>query len=280
MAIHVLFTMTATPGALGARLPHHLHRNTKGSPFMKINKSLMPFLGKWIGIIAIALLTFFIPLSSAMAQGTGQVSGAVLDSTGALVPGAKVTLKNIGTNAERVVTTNNDGLYSFTNIQPRSHPVTVVGPGFNPYPADVVVSVGGHFTVDAHLTVSNNTTVEISADQTALVNTQTPEVSQVISQEQISQLPSLTRNPYDFVALSGNVSNGDNTAAGTVQNGANRGVNFSLNGQRNSGTEILLDGIENIAVFGDGVGIIVPIDSVQEYRVITNNFGAEYGRAS
>ena len=58
------------------------------------------------------------------------------------------------------------------------------------------------------------------------------------------------------------------------------GVNFSLNGQRNSGTEILLDGVENVSVFADGIGITVPIDSVQEYRVITNNFSPEYGRAS
>ena len=127
---------------------------------------------------------------------------------------------------------------------------------------------------------NSTTTVEVSADQSVQVNTQTPEVSQVINTEQITQLPSLTRNPYDFVALSGNVSSGDNTAAGAAQNGANRGVNFSLNGQRNSGTEILLDGVENITVFGDAVGIRVPLDSVQEYRIITNNFSPEYGRAS
>jgi hypothetical protein len=247
---------------------------------MKIHKTPVPFFGKWIGVLAIALVTLFLPTSSAIAQATAQVSGVVLDPTGALVPAAKVTLKNLGTNAERVVTTNNDGLYSFTNLQPGSYSVMTVGTGFNPYTVNVDVTVGGHFTVDSHLTVSNNTTVEITADQTALVNTQTPEVSQVISQQQISQLPSLTRNPYDFVALSGNVSSGDNTAAGNAQNGANRGVNFSLNGQRNSGTEILLDGVENISVFGDAVGIKVPIDSVQEYRIITNNFAPEYGRAS
>src|SRR6202041_981719 len=130
------------------------------------------------------------------------------------------------------------------------------------------------------LTVSNNPPVEISADQTALVNTQTPELSQVVDQQQISQLPSLTRNPYDFVALSGNISSGDNTAAGKSQNETSRGVGYSLNGQRSTGTEILLDGVENIAVFGDGVGILVPIDAVQEFSVITSNFQPEYGRAS
>ncbi len=248
---------------------------------MKILKSSMPSVpGKWIGMLAIALLTLMLPVTAAMAQATAQVSGTVVDPTGALVPGAKIVLTNLGTNAARTVTTNNDGLYNFTNVQPGSYSVTASGAGFNTFDAKVDVTVGGHFTIDPKLTISNNTTVEISADQTAQVNIATPEISQVINQEQLSQFPSLTRNPYDFVAISGNVSNGDNTAAGGVQNGANRGVNFSLNGQRNSGTEILLDGVENLTVFGDAVGVTVPLDGVQEYRIITNNFSPEYGRAS
>jgi outer membrane receptor for ferrienterochelin and colicin len=104
----------------------------------------------------------------------------------------------------------------------------------------------------------------------------------------MAQLPSLTRNAYDFVALSGNVSNGDSTSvnqgnnnvSGSGQGLTTRGVSFSLNGQRQTGTEILLDGVENVAVYSYAVGENVPIDSVQEYSVITNNFSAEYGRAS
>ncbi len=229
---------------------------------------------------ALAPAAFFTLTPAAYAQATAQVTGTITDSTGALVPGASVTLKNTGTNAARTVGANNDGIYSFSNLQPGSYTVTVTSAGFSTFTANVDVTVGGHFTVDSKLSVTSATTVEVSSDQSAQVNTATPEVSQVITQEEISQLPSLTRNPYDFVALSGNVSAGDNTAAGGVQNGANRGVNFSLNGQRNSGTEILLDGVENISVFGDAIGITVPIDSVQEYRVITNNFSPEYGRAS
>jgi hypothetical protein len=235
---------------------------------------------RWIGILAVALVAILFTTGSAFAQSAGQISGVVTDPTGALVPGATVTLTNTDTNAVRTTKANNDALYDFTNVQPGSYSVTATSAGFSAYSAKVIVTVGGHFTVDAKLTLATNTVVEVSADQSVQVNTSSPEVSQVITQEQISQLPSLTRNPYDFIAVSGNVSNGDNTASGAVQNGANRGVNFSINGQRNSGTEILLDGVENIAVFGEGIGILVPIDGVQEYRVITNNFAAEYGRAS
>jgi hypothetical protein len=92
----------------------------------------------------------------------------------------------------------------------------------------------------------------------------------------------LTRNAYDFVAISGNVSAGDSTTPNAMggQNLTGRGTGFSINGQRMSGTEILLDGQENVDVFGANIGQQIPIDTVQEYRVITNNFEAEYGRAS
>jgi Carboxypeptidase regulatory-like domain len=240
-----------------------------------------PYIAKLIGIISVFLFAVFLTSFPAMAQSSGEVSGTVTDPSGAIVSGATVTLKNVDTNAERTTTTSSAGLFSFPNVQPAQHTVTITSTGFSNYKASVEVTVGARLTLEVKLTVSNSAvTVDVSSNQTALVNTSTPEVSQVISQEQISQLPSLTRNPYDFVALSGNVSAGDNTAAGNVQNGANRGVNFSLNGQRNSGTEILLDGVENITVFTDAVGIKVPLDDVQEYRIITNNFSPEYGRAS
>ncbi len=217
----------------------------------------------------------------AHAQSAGNISGTVTDPSGAIVPGAAVTLKQTETNALRTSTSDASGLFSFSNVQPGPYTLTTTSGGFAPTDIVLTMTIGGNVTLNPKLTVSNsNTTVEVSADQTANINTSSPEVSQVISATEISQLPSLTRNPYDFVALSGNVSSGDNTASGAAQNGANRGVNFSLNGQRNSGTEILLDGVENLSVFGDAVGIIVPIDDVQEYRIITNNFSPEYGRAS
>ena len=235
-------------------------------------------------LILFALFAAILTLSTgnAYAQAAGDISGTVLDSTGAVVPGTQVTLKNLGTNTVRTETSNSSGLYSFTNLLPGSYSVTATAPGFSTYTAKVDVNVGSHLTVDAKLAVgSNGVTVEIQADQVSLVNVDTPEVSQVISQEQLSEMPSLTRNPYDFVALSGNVSSGDASASNNLnQNNATHGVNFGLNGARTSGTEILLDGVENIAVFGDSVGVPVLTDAVQEYRIITNNFSPEYGRAS
>ncbi len=217
----------------------------------------------------------------AYAQSSAEVSGIVTDATGAIVPSAAVTIRETSTNATRQVNANGDGLYEFTNLVPGHYKITSTVAGFAAYSADLDVTVGAAITLNVKLSAgSTNTVVEVTSNEAVQVNTETPEVSQVITSEQVSELPSLTRNPYDFVALSGNISSGDNTASGAAQNGANRGVNFSLNGQRNTGTEILLDGVENIQIFGDGLGVVVPIDDVQEYRVITNNYPAQYGRAS
>ena len=231
-----------------------------------------------------ALGTVFLLSESApaFAQSSAQIAGVVADSSGAVIPGASVSLRNTGTNNQRTVQSTNNGEYVFTNLEPGSYQISATSAGFERYEATVVVNVGGRYTVNAKLPTGNSTTtVEVNAGDTAVVNTADAEVSQVVDQTQITQLPSLTRNPYDFVNLSGNVSNGDNSASNNAnQNNTTRGVNFSLNGARTSGTEILLDGVENISVFADTVAAIVPVDAVQEYRIITNNFSAQYGRAS
>ena len=223
------------------------------------------------------------PATRAFAQAAGTISGTVTDPSGAIVSNAAVLLHNQGTNEDRKTTADASGLYSLTNLQPGSYTLSVTAPGFGSARQTVTVNVGTRVDIDIKLPLSSATeTVEVSTDTSVQVNTASPEVSQVITQQQVSQLPSLTRNPYDFVALSGNVSAGDNTSSGHYQNGSttSRGTGFSLNGSRSSGTEILLDGVENLSVFSDQIAITVPLDDVQEYRVITNNFAPEYGRAS
>jgi hypothetical protein len=214
---------------------------------------------------------------------TGQIAGTVRDQAGAVVPGAAVNIKDVATNAERTTQSGNNGQYLVPGLTPGNYQITVNGTGFKPFVAKVEVTVGGQVTLDAALSVNSNVTeVQVIGAGGTQVNTQSQELSQVVDTQQLAALPSLTRNPYDFVVLSGNVSNGDNTTnnSNSGQNLSSRGVGYSINGQRQSGTEILLDGVENISVFGAGVGMQIPIDSVQEYSVLTNNFAAEYGRAS
>ena len=244
----------------------------------------------FIKIIGMVCAIFAVlSLTSALAFGQleqGTIAGAVRDATGAVVADANVIVKNIATGGERTIVTSSLGEYHVPGLSPATYQVTISKAGFKTYKQTVEVAVGGHSTVDAQLEIgSSSTVIEVTAAGAATeVNTQTQELSQLIDPKQMIQLPSLTRNPYDFVALSGNVSNADATSNGTGsmsgQETTLHGVGYSLNGQRNTGTEILLDGVENESIFSVLVGEDVPVDAVQEYSVITNNFTAEYGRAS
>jgi outer membrane receptor protein involved in Fe transport len=220
---------------------------------------------------------------------TGSISGTVRDKGGAVVPNATVAARNLDTSAERTVQASGDGVYTIPGLAPGTYELTFTSGNFAPFKEKVQVTVGGKSTLDATLGVAGaSTTVEVTAEASGVeVNTQTQEQSQVISQQQISQLPSLTRNPYDFIALAGNVSGGDRSSqagnsqtSGGGQNSTDRGVGFYINGQRSSGTEILLDGVENINIFDTSIALEVPQDAVNEFRVVTNNFDAQYGRAS
>jgi len=245
--------------------------------------SFFKIIGMMCAIFAVLTLTSVFIFGQAE---TGTIAGVVKDTTGAVVTDAKVVVKNIGTNAERTASTGSLGQYTVPALQPGKYEVVISKSGFKTYKATTEVTVGGHLAIDAELAVgSSNTVVEVVAGGIATVNTETQEMSQLIDTQQMAQLPSLTRNPYDFVAISGNISSGDSTSNGGAMSGGqettNRGVGFNINGQRSSGTEILLDGVENISVFSVGIGQNhVPLDEVQEYSVVTNNFTAEYGRAS
>ena len=228
--------------------------------------------------------TFLLCASSALAQSeSGSISGTVRDSSGAVIPDANVIVTNLATAATRSTNTGNIGQFDIPGLEPGRYRLRVSSPSFQTYEQVVEVTVGSKTTIDAKLTVGTSSqVVEVVAAGEVQVNTETHELSQLIDSQQLLQLPSLTRNPYDFVAVSGNVSNGDNTTTSmnSSQELLSRGVGYSMNGQRQSGTEILLDGVENVAVFSVGVGQDVPVDAVREYSVVTNNFSAEYGRAS
>lgn len=242
-------------------------------------------------VLLLGVFVFGLSISNqcAFAQETGQIAGTITDPTSAVLPNASITIRNLGTNAVRTATTSSTGSYVVTGLEPATYELTVQGSGFQPFSSRVEVTVAAKVTVDARLSVTKETSsIEVTAEGGAQANTQTQELSQIVNATEVSQMPSLTRNPYDFVALAGNVSAGDSTNSGDSRNASNgnsqnattRGVGFNINGQRSSGTEILLDGVENISVFADDVGVYIPQDATQEFRVQTSNYEPQYGRAS
>ena len=235
-------------------------------------------------VVVLAALLFALSATAFAQLETGQITGRVTDPNGAVVPGAAVTVKSVETGAERAATADAEGAYTVTNLQPGLYDVSVEAQNFAKSTQRVQVTVGAKASLETALSVTELTgeRVDVVAGSGVEVNTQTQELSEVVSGEQIRELPTVTRNPYNLVQLSGNAQTDDpstsqNDTAGTA---TYRGAGVSLNGQRAASTNILLDGADNNNVYFATVGNNIPLDAVQEFRVITANFSAEYGRAT
>ena len=195
------------------------------------------------------------------------------DQSGATIASATVTVTNAANGAERVTTANTAGIYAVTNLIPGDYKIKVAAPGFSTYESTLSVSVGAKIGQDIKLQVGQSVTVvEVAETAAAIkVNTETQTITQTLSTQQLTELPTSSRNPYALVVTSGNVSEDDP--------GGN-GAGVAMNGLRSASTNILLDGVANNDEFAAAVGQPIPEDSVQEVGITTSNFTAETGRAS
>ena len=220
----------------------------------------------------LAILTLLSVWAFGQAE-TGQITGTIRDASGAVVSGAKVSVKSLSTGLARDTTSNSSGIFTISSLPPAPYEVTIEASGFQKIAQQVTVTIGALTDVSTQLKVGTSaTTVEVTGSgETAAVNTENATLSTTITSQYVNELPTLTRNPYDLVGAAGNV---------TADSNSMRGAGYDINGQRSSSTDILLDGGQNVDLFTASVGQAIPLDSVQEFSVLTNNFGAEYGRAS
>jgi outer membrane receptor protein involved in Fe transport len=231
----------------------------------------------WVITLSL-LLSQSATLAFAQAE-TGSISGTVTDPNGAVVSAANITVKSVDTGSERRTVTTDAGTYIVTNLQPGIYDVKIEAQGFAARTQRAQVTVGAKLSLDFDLSAqaSSEEVTVVAGESGVAVNKESQQLSSVVSERQIVELPTLTRNPYALVQLAGNVSPGDE---GDPTGAAGRGAGFSINGQRSASTNILLDGVDNNDQFTATVGQSVPLDSVQEFQVITGNFSAEFGRAS
>lgn len=226
-------------------------------------------------ILGILFILFFGSFQIAFGQSeTAQISGTVVDSNNAAVPGADIVATSTTTGFSRSTTTNEEGAYTLSNIQPGIYEISIKSGNFQEFKVRREISVAAVVKIDAQLSASaGETVVDIVAGVTdvAEVNISDQTISEVITNKQILELPTITRNPYDFINTLGNVSSGDN---------GGRGLGVAINGQRSASTSILINGGENVDTFTATAGQSVPLDSVQEFRVLTGTFTADFGRAT
>jgi hypothetical protein len=224
-----------------------------------------------LGNFGLSVLVVLIFAATALAQ-TGSIAGTVSDASGALVRGAEITVRNTATNEEHQTVSSATGTFSITNLQVGPYEITVKKTGFKQFrQPSVELTVAQGLTVDAKLTAgAASEEITVHADRMQDVDLETSQISNLIDQRQMASLPLITRNPYQLVLLSPGTSQTDSGNAG-----------ISVNGARDRNNNFMLDGVDNndTSVPGGMGGVLnANPESTEEFRVITDNFNAEYGR--
>ena len=235
----------------------------------------------WNSCILSGLLLGFLLLSAPLlnAQSTGgRVRGTVTDSSGGAVPGATVILINTATNVRREVATNATGEYLFLEVPVGNYEIDVTQQGFKKFVRkDIVVDLNAVIAVDIPLQLGGATEVVEVTGEPPVVDTTTTQLGAVVNSRDATQLPLNQRDVYQLLQLQPGVQSqlgndlfygSDKPGVVTVNGGRGRSNNYSVNGG---------DGND---LFANLPAVQPSPDSIEEFRVITNNFDAEYGRNS
>ncbi|MGP0070488.1 MAG: TonB-dependent receptor domain-containing protein [Bryobacteraceae bacterium] len=229
----------------------------------------------WIGVVtALFLMLLTAPLASPQAA-TGRVVGTVTDPGGAVIAGAKVTVTNVGTGVRSETTSREDGSYQVLELPIGNYSVAVQQEGFGTAvtkPSELQINQS--LRIDVTLTLGQLTQT-VSVESTATqVETVVPTIGGTVVGQAVQELPLNGRDTLTLAAtlpgISGNPS-GTGQAAGT---------NFSIAGGRLDAVSYLLDGADNNSVTSSGVSFNPNPDTVAEFRILMNNYTAEYGRSA
>ena len=209
---------------------------------------------------------------------TGAITGVVMDSTDAVIPGASVEVQNEGTNAVYSGTTSQLGLFNFRGLPVGVYTLRVESPGFRRHEASgIQTQVNEAARVDVTLEIGQVAeTVEVAAEVVA-VDTQSATLKTVVDQRRVEGLPLNGRNPTQLMQLVAGVSvyRGAGVTSGTTYPGV---TPVSVNGSRGNATNYILDGGQNNDHYSNAPVPLPNPDALQEFSVQTNNFSAEFGR--
>ena len=226
----------------------------------------------WLGI--------FLSLSlAAWGQDSASITGTVTDPSGAAVVNARVTLSNPEHGINRETDTNGDGQYLVGGVPPGLYKLTIAAPGFKKYEAaGLILRVAQKARADAALQVGAATSeVTVEGTPVAAVETQTNELAGTVTGKEISQLQLNGRVFTQLITLTPGVSNQTGSSEG--QYGITANTNYSVNGGRLEYNNWELDGGDNMDNGSNATLNVTPsIDAIAEVRVLTSNYGAQYGR--
>jgi hypothetical protein len=234
------------------------------------------------GAAVVCFLTFFAG-QLLYGQATGSFSGTIADASGAGIPGAKVTVTAPATGFTRSAIANASGEYIIPLLGVGTYKVEVEQKGFqNAVAQDVRLQVDEHRELDFKLNpASVQTTVEVSTTAVA-VQTADPTLGQVITSQQVADLPLNGRDFVQLATLTPGVTQETNPNSffngGPSSEASARGsFSLSVGGSRPNSTDWLLDGNDNNELTSGAISILSSIDSIQEFKVLTYNYSAEWG---
>jgi hypothetical protein len=215
---------------------------------------------------------------NAAAQGLfGTISGAVTDATGAVIPGATVKIINVETSVTIALTTNGAGEYTASSLNPGTYRVEAGAKGFkSAVRTDIVLEVDANPKISFKLEVGSASETVTVSGESAMLQTQESSLSQTVGERQLDELPvagGAGRSAYNLIELS----------AGVTQQTGEGGYdldNARLNGGRPREDDYLVDGTSTQQPTFGGPAVTPSVDSVQELRIQTNDFSAEYGKVS
>jgi hypothetical protein len=252
----------------------------------------MTRLGKYLGVLAFV----FILLSCGylLAGVTASISGTVTDSSGAAVAGATVVATNVETAVATTQRTNAQGFYSFQSLPLGTYTIEVQQPGFRGYrQTGLVIDVNSSLVVDISLQVGQvSETIEVSSSALH-VETASTQMGEVITGKEMTEVPLVSRSYTDLLALQPGVISTPSGMTGAyagafisagfalppISGDLNSGA-LSVNGMREAANGFILNGVTVQETGYSGAGAIPNLDSIAEFRILTNNFDAEYGNYS
>src|SRR5271163_723081 len=247
-----------------------------GRATMKMVK--LAFLAVLAVVFSLASFLFTAPGARAQSVERGEIRGFVYDTSRAIVPGAKVVISNPSTGYKRELETDATGSYDFAQLLPGTYKLQAEADGFaSTIVTDVVVQIGGSLGLDITLPVKGQTqTVTVSASEVGSVDTSTAGINQVINSKDLETLPLSGRDYRDLAQLS---------SSAQVVPGLRGGIR--LGGQQSDYSSLVIDGQDSFNnYFGEFFGSLetknftVPLESVEEFQVVTNGFAPEFGHAT
>ena len=230
-------------------------------------------------VLLLSALSILVFSMSLQAQDTGSMTGSVTDSTGAAVTNAQVVVSSAERGINRTTSSNASGEWVVPGLTPGSYDLAITAPGFKKYQAKgVVLRVAQKARVDVALQVgAASTEVTVEGTAVAQVETQSSEMAGTVTGKEISQLQLNGRVFTQLVTLTPGVSNQTGSSEG--QYGITANTNYSVNGGRLEYNNWELDGGDNMDNGSNATLNVTPsIDAIAEVRVLTSNYGAQYGR--